>query len=92
MESVKAMTYPQAPLTGLLEFNADGSGTFDVPRYQFRGRIRDLFVADEGVGEVTGRLDVRGDSDDDRDRGGLAASRGVGHRTHRAHRRRRTPT
>jgi hypothetical protein len=62
MESVKAMTYPQMPLSGLLEFNADGTGTFEVPRYQFRGRIRDLFVADEGVGEVTGRLDVRGDS------------------------------
>jgi hypothetical protein len=62
LEGVKAMAYPQAPLTGMLEFNADGTGTFDVPRYQFRGRIRDLFVADEGVGEVTGRLDVRGDS------------------------------
>jgi hypothetical protein len=62
MESVKAMAYPQAPLTGLLEFNADGSGTFDVPRYQFRAQIRDLFVADEGVGEVTGRVDVRGNS------------------------------
>ena len=62
MESVKAMTYPQAPLTGLLEFNADGTGTFEVPRYQFRGRIRDLFVLDEGIGEVTGRLDVRGET------------------------------
>jgi hypothetical protein len=62
MEGVKAMAYPQAPLSGLLEFNADGTGTFDVPRYQFRGRIRDLFVVDEGVGEVTGRIDVRGES------------------------------
>ncbi len=62
MESVKATAYPQAKLTGFLEFNADGTGTFDVPRYQFRGRIRDLFVADEGVGEVTGRLDIRGDA------------------------------
>jgi hypothetical protein len=62
MESVKATAYPQAPLTGLLEFNADGTGTFDAPRYQFRGRIRDLFVADEGIGEVSGRLDVRGET------------------------------
>ena len=61
MESVKATAYPDMPLTGLLEFNADGNGTFDTPRYQFRGRIRDLFVLDEGVGEVTGRLDVRGE-------------------------------
>ena len=62
LESVKAMAYPQAPLTGLLEFNADGTGTFEVPRYQFKARIRDLFVADEGVGEVTGRIDVRGET------------------------------
>ncbi len=61
MEGVKATAYPEMRLTGLLEFNADGSGTFDDPRYQFRGRIRDLFVLDEGVGEVTGRLEVRGD-------------------------------
>jgi len=60
MESVKATTYPQM-LSGLLEFNADGNGTFEVPRYQFRGRIRDLFILDEGIGEVTGRLDVRAD-------------------------------
>jgi translocation and assembly module TamB len=59
MESVRAVSYPRAALTGLLEFNADGTGTFDSPRYQFRGRIRDLFVADEGIGEVSGRLDVR---------------------------------
>jgi hypothetical protein len=62
LEGVKAMEYPQAPLTGLLEFNADGTGTFEVPRYQFRGRIRDLFIADEGIGELTGRLDVRGET------------------------------
>ena len=61
MESVKATAYPQMALTGLLEFNADGTGTFDVPRYQFRGRVRDLFLLDEGVGEVSGRLDIRGD-------------------------------
>jgi translocation and assembly module TamB len=61
MESVKAVAYPRAALTGLLEFNADGTGTFESPRYQFRSRIRDLFVADEGIGEVTGRLDVRGE-------------------------------
>ena len=59
LESVKAAAYPQAQLSGILEFNADGSGTFESPRYQFRGRIRDLFVKDEGIGEVTGRLDVR---------------------------------
>ena len=61
MESVSATTYPQMPLTGLLEFNADGTGTFEAPRYQFRGRVRDLFLLDEGIGEVSGRLDIRGE-------------------------------
>lgn len=61
MDSVAAVSYPSAPLTGLMEFTADGSGTFAVPRYQFRAQIRDLFVKDEGVGDVTGRLEVRGE-------------------------------
>ena len=62
LESVKALAYPQAPLSGVLEFNADGNGTFEVPRHQFRGRIRDLFVIDEGIGEVSARLDVKGET------------------------------
>ena len=92
LEGVKAMTYPQTPLTGLLEFNADGTGTFDVPRYQFRGRIRDLFIADEGVGEVTGPARRARRQHDDRDRSGVSAPRGVGHGPHRSDRDRRTPT
>ena len=60
MESVAALPYPGVPLTGLMDFTADGSGTFDVPRYQFRAQIHDLFLKDEGVGDVTGRLEVRG--------------------------------
>ncbi len=32
------------------------------PATSSAARIRDLFVADEGVGEVTGRLDIRGDT------------------------------
>ena len=61
LESVAALTYPEAPLHGQLEFTADGTGTFDVPRYQFRAQIRDLFLKDEGIGDVTGRLEVRGE-------------------------------
>lgn len=60
MERVAAAAYPQAPLSGLMDFSASGSGTFDVPRYDVRIRIRDLFVRDEGIGEVTGRIAVRG--------------------------------
>jgi hypothetical protein len=46
--------------TGLLDFSASGSGTFDEPRYDVKVGIRDLFFGDEGVGEVSGRLAVRG--------------------------------
>jgi translocation-and-assembly-module (TAM) inner membrane subunit TamB-like protein len=60
MESVAAVHYPDAPLTGQMDFTADGSGTFAVPRYQFRAQIHDLFLKDEGIGDVTGRLEVRG--------------------------------
>lgn len=60
MESVAAVAYPNAPLTGLMDFTVGGRGTFDMPRYDFRAQIRDLFVADEGIGVVAGRLEVRG--------------------------------
>ena len=59
MESVQAVAYPQAPFTGEMYFTANGNGTFNSPRYEVRGRIDDLFIADEGVGQVTGALTVR---------------------------------
>lgn len=45
--------------TGLFDFSAAGSGTFDEPRYDVKFGVRDLFYGDEGVGEVSGRLSVR---------------------------------
>ncbi len=59
VETIKAAAYPRAPLSGLLQLTASGSGTFDSPRYEVRGRISDLFIADEGVGDLTARLSVR---------------------------------
>jgi len=59
IESIAAAAYPQAPLSGLMEFTASGSGRFDEPRYDVRFGISDFFVSDEGIGEVTGRLGVR---------------------------------
>ncbi len=50
---------PPEPLSGTLEFNASGVGRFDDPRFEIRGTIVDLFVGDEEIGQVTGRLDVR---------------------------------
>lgn len=49
------------PLTGVLRFSAFGNGVFDAPRYEVRGALDDLFLGDEGIGQVTGRLGVRGD-------------------------------
>ncbi len=60
MESVAAASFPRAPLSGILDFSASGSGTFDDPKYDVKARINDLFVADEGIGQVTGSLGVRG--------------------------------
>src|SRR5690606_32697906 len=44
---------------GLVDFAANGSGTFDEPRYDVQVGVRDLFFGEEGVGEVSGRLSVR---------------------------------
>jgi hypothetical protein len=59
LEEIAAVQVPQAPLSGTLQFTASGSGTFERPRYELRGRVDDLFVADEGIGQVTGRFTVR---------------------------------
>ena len=61
VESLRTLSYPKAPLSGLLEFNATGAGTFEEPRYDVKLRIDDLFAADEGVGQVSGRLAIRGE-------------------------------
>ena len=61
VESLKTAAFPRAPLSGLLQFNATGTGNFDEPRYDVKLRVEDLFAGDEGVGQVTGRLSLRGD-------------------------------
>ncbi len=45
----------------MLNFNATGAGTFAVPRYDVKASIADLFVSDEGIGQVSGRLSLRGE-------------------------------
>jgi hypothetical protein len=59
VESIHALTFPQAPLTGLLDFSASGSGVFESPSYNVRVSVSDLFLKDEGVGEVIARLTIR---------------------------------
>jgi hypothetical protein len=60
-ERIAAFTFPNAPpLSGLVEFTAGGSGTFDQPRYDVRFRGNGLFIGEEGIGQVTGSLALRG--------------------------------
>jgi translocation and assembly module TamB len=59
VESLAIATFPQAPLSGLMQFNSSGTGTFDAPRYDVKVRVDDLFVRDEGVGQFTGRIGLR---------------------------------
>jgi hypothetical protein len=59
VERISVLKFPLA-LSGLAEFTAQGSGTFDVPRNDFKIRVNDLFVGEEGVGQVIGSLALRG--------------------------------
>jgi translocation and assembly module TamB len=61
VESLETVAFPTAPFSGLLQFNASGAGTFEVPRYDVKARVDDLFAGDEGIGQVTGRLGLRGE-------------------------------
>jgi TamB, inner membrane protein subunit of TAM complex len=61
VEAIDAMAWPDMPFAGFVDFSASGSGDFDDPRYDVRGRIVDFYVRDEGIGQVSGRLAVRGD-------------------------------
>ncbi|MEP6914487.1 MAG: translocation/assembly module TamB domain-containing protein, partial [Acidobacteriota bacterium] len=61
VESLAMAAFPRAPLSGLLQFTATGAGTFDVPRNDVRVRVDDLFAGDEGIGQLTGRLSLRGE-------------------------------
>ena len=58
VESLAAAKKSPRPVAGLLDFTAGGSGTFESPRYDVRATIRDLFVADEGIGQIVGNLSV----------------------------------
>ncbi len=47
------------PLSGTLQFNWSGVGSFDNPRYEIQATITDLFIGDEELGQATGSLNVR---------------------------------
>jgi TamB, inner membrane protein subunit of TAM complex len=60
IDKISKLNFPRAPLTGIAEFSASGSATFDQPRNDYRFRVNDLFIGDEGVGQVTATLALRG--------------------------------
>jgi translocation-and-assembly-module (TAM) inner membrane subunit TamB-like protein len=59
VETLNALSYPEAQLSGLLDFTSSGSGLFESPRYDVRLSVSDLYLKDEGVGALTARLGVR---------------------------------
>jgi len=61
VESLASVSFPKAPLSGRLQFNATGVGTFDEPRYDVKLGVDDLFAGDEGIGQLSGRLALRGE-------------------------------
>src|SRR5262249_26385433 len=60
VERVAFLQYPGTALTGLAEFTATGSGTFDVPRNDVRFRVTNLSFAGEPLAQVAGTLALRG--------------------------------
>jgi TamB, inner membrane protein subunit of TAM complex len=61
VESLASVAFPKAPLSGRLQFSATGAGTFDEPRYDVKLGVDDLFAGDEGIGQLSGRLTLRGE-------------------------------
>jgi autotransporter translocation and assembly factor TamB len=60
VERIAAFEMPQATPSGLVEFTAAGSSTFDDPRYDVKFRVNELSIDEEPVGLVTGTLALRG--------------------------------
>jgi hypothetical protein len=61
VESLVSVSFPRAPLSGRLQFTATGAGTFEDPRYDVKLAVDDLFAGDEGIGQLSGRLNLRGE-------------------------------
>jgi hypothetical protein len=62
VESIDVLAFPAMPLTGIFEFKAGGSGAFAYPTYDVDAKFLDLYVKDEGIGDVkNGKIAMRGD-------------------------------
>ena len=47
------------PIGGSLDLSASGSGLFEVPSYDVKATLSDVFVADEGIGNIVGEVSFR---------------------------------
>ncbi len=56
VESLDTWRFPAAPLSGMLQFTASGTGSSLDPTYEARGSIADLYAGDEGIGQVSSRI------------------------------------
>ena len=56
IEALSSFTIPDADLTGVLNFTMRGSGSTEHPRYEWDGRVTDLFWGDEGIGQATAHM------------------------------------
>jgi len=61
VESLDNFRLPDAPLSGRLKFTAAGAAPFNSPAYTFQGAVDDLFIGDQGIGQLQGWLSVAND-------------------------------
>ena len=59
VSSIESARVQQAPLGGMVQFTAQGAGSFADPRYEVRGTVHALTVSGATLGEVSGRINVR---------------------------------
>ncbi|MGD9902475.1 MAG: translocation/assembly module TamB domain-containing protein [Vicinamibacterales bacterium] len=61
VDALDLTDFPGLPaITGFADFSAAGSGTFEEPRYDVKVSVFDLFVGDEGIGQMTAQVTLRG--------------------------------
>ncbi len=60
VDNVAATEVEKFPVSGVAEFTADGSGTFDAPRNNFKFSVGRLALGNEPLGDLTGTLALRG--------------------------------
>jgi hypothetical protein len=58
VESLDNFRNERAQLSGLLDFRATGASRIDNPKYDISGTVESMFIADRGIGYVSGRMSI----------------------------------